>query len=293
MAIQLDLFLDSRSVVLANEVVAALTARDVRRATSAIAALRQYDASHEQLPMLDRLALRIALWKRPASESGEVARAARWLDEEMREASTVLGAGMQTFMESFYLELAQITGGIAYDSAHPEAHCAWQFLRSGKWAQAEEAALIIPNASECPDALYWLAIARYRNRGLDAARPALFALAMRAQDRFAALLEELGDEVLGLEWDAFQDACESESMEPLAAWFPAWYLVEYPAAARELENLALPGSAPGRAARQVLRLIDLERQGIGPRLIAEREKLRALNPGLFRLYLRRRTVRHG
>jgi hypothetical protein len=293
MAIQLDLFLDSRSVILANEAVSALTARDVRRAAGAIAALRQYDPSHEQLPKLVQLASHLDEWKKPAGETAEIARAACWLDEEMEEASRVLGPGAPEFVAFFFRDLAQAAAGMGYDPAHPKAHRAWLFLRCSDWAQAEEAALSIPNSDECPDALHWLAIARYRSRGLEAARPDLFLLALRAPERVAAVLSELADEALGQEWAAFQDAFESESMEVLAAWFPAWYLVEYPAAAKELENLAFPGSAPGKATRQMLRLIDLERQGIGNRLIREREKLRTLNPALFRIYLMRRTMRHG
>ena len=245
-----------------------MTARDTGRAADAIAGLRRHEPSHDQLPMLDRLVSRIGEWEKPSSHGADIARSAVWLDEEMQNASRVLGPGAQEFMASFFRELALIAGDADYDPARPKAHRAWLCLRSGEWAQAEEAALSIPNAGQCPDALHWLGIARHRSGGLDAARSVLFELAMREPSRFAPVLAELGDEVLDQEWDAFQDACEWEHTEALAEWFPAWYLVEYPAAAKELEDLIFPDTSPGNAARQVLRLIDLERQGICNRLIS-------------------------
>lgn len=66
------------------------------------------------------------------------------------------------------------------------------------------------------------------------------------------------------------------------AWFPAWALIVEPhrgAAAR----LAQPGAnaAPERAARQVLSLLSLERQGLHTKLIEGRASLREKNARLF------------
>lgn len=89
---------------------------------------------------------------------------------------------------------------------------AWLCLRCGTWADAAEAALAIPRAGTMPDALEWLACARYRLGGLEAARSALLALAWHGPSRFAAALGGLRDELLERDWQRFNGACEWEGV---------------------------------------------------------------------------------
>ena len=155
--------------------------------------------------------------------------------------------------------------------------------------------MAVANWSETPDALHWLTVARYRLRGLDAARGSLFALAWRQPDRLATVLAELADELLDRQWQAFQRACDWDDIleADLPSWFPAWYLVEHPAAGKALADATFPNCAPAEAARLLLHLFDVERQGNSRTLVEVRARLRSLNPELFSLYMARRTVRHG
>jgi hypothetical protein len=292
---QLDLFLDSQAVMLANEAVGALSARDASGAAAALERLEREGPDHPALPALRVLAGGLAGWCKPGADPQAIARAVRWVDDELAPAARqVLGAAAPTFVAGFFSELAEAARGVVYEPAHAAAHRAGLCLRCGEWAEAEEAARAIPGMARNPDALQWLSVARYRRDGLAAARPSLFALAWHAPERLAAVRAELADELLEREWAAFERACEWASVADaeLPAWFPAWLLLEHPVVGKELNDAACPDLPAANAARLLVALFDLERQGNQRRLIGERERLRRLNPELFALYMARRTVRH-
>ncbi len=294
--IQLDLFIDSRAVVLANEVVTALLARDAPRARERLDAMRRDAHDHPSLPALSALAYALAQWRTPAREPAPIAHLVAQLESEFRPAAEAgLGPEAPLFLVPFFRELAAVADGLSYDRGNPTAYRAGLCLRCGDFSGAEQAALAIANWSETPDALHWLTVARYRLRGLDAARASLFVLAWRQPARLAMVLAELADELLDRQWRAFERACDWDDIleADLPSWFPAWYLVEHPAAGKDLADASFPGSAAAQAARLLLRLFDAERQGNSRTLVGLRARLRSLNPDLFSLYMARRTVRHG
>jgi hypothetical protein len=292
---QLDLFLDSRSVVLTNEAIAALAARDAERAASSIGELRNLGPEDPNLPTLDTLASALKQWCKPAPDRAAIARSASWLDDAIAPAaSRVLGGAAAAFMGAFFRDLAEVARGLAYEPTRPAAYRASLCLRCGEWAEAEEAALAIPRPQQCPDALHWVCIARYRSFGLTLARSALFALAWHEPQRLARLLGELGDESVEQDWQTFECASDWGSVEEtqLPAWFPAWYLLQHPGMGTELHDVVFPDTQPAQAARLVLHLIELERQGNWRKLTVQREQLRQMNPDLFALYMGQRSVRY-
>jgi hypothetical protein len=292
---QLDLFRDSGPVRQVNEVVAALVARDAERATRCVATLRSHAPDEASLPALESLVRALAGWRAPDAAAPAIARAVSWLDEEVAPAARRgLGDSAGAFMRVFFQELAAVSRGLAYAEAQPSAHRAWLCLRCEAWADAEEAARAIERASTTPDALLWLAVARHRQQGLAAARAALFALAWHAPHRLEPALAEIHDELLTRDWRRFVAAAEWASVPEaeLPAWFPAWYLLEHPAVRGELDYFSAPVTPPAEAARLLNRLIDLESRGDQHKLVAQREKLRALNVDLFSLYMARRSVQH-
>ena len=295
MNVQLDLFIDSRAVMLANQAIAALSARDASLAASSLATLRCEAPDYPSLPALDVLTRALGEWRRPAADPAVIAGTVAWLEHEIAPAAQQgLGTTAQAFVGAFFHDLAEVARGLAYEVTRPMAHRAWLCLRCGEWADAEEAAYAIPRANQTSDALHWLCVARYRQRGLGAARSALFVLAWHVPQRLASTLVELGDELLNRDWQAFERACEWETLEEaqLPAWFPAWYLLEHPAVGKELDNVEFPDSPPAHAARLLLYILDLERHGNWRTLTVQREQLRVLNPDLFALYMRRRTVQY-
>jgi hypothetical protein len=292
---QLDLFLDSRAVMLANEAIDALSARDAAHAAAALDRLRREAPGHPAQPALETLGDALAGWRKPDADPAAIVRAVQWLDNEIAPAAgRALGPAAQAFVRGFFRDLADAARGLAYEPARATAHRAWLCLRCGEWGEAEEAARAIPGSNRNPDALHWLCVARYHRYGLAAARSSLFALAWHAPQRLPSILAELGDELLDRDWQAFDRASEWEGVQEseLPAWFPAWYLLEHPVVGKELSDAAFPDTPPAGAARLLAELVELERQGNQPKLAGRRERLRRLNPGFFSLYMTRRTVHY-
>ncbi len=319
MSVQLDLFLDSRAVTLANEAIGALSARDGVRALAGLDRLRREAPDHPALSALETLTGALAGWREPDRDPAAIVRTVQRLDDEITPAAErALGPAARAFVRGFFHDLAGAARGLAYEPAYAAAHRASLCLRCGEWADAEEAARAIPGSNRNPDALHWLCVARYRRYGLAAARSALFALAWQAPQRLPSLLAELGDELLERGWQAFERASEWESVpeSELPAWFPAWYLLEHPVAGKELDQVEfppppaeaallehpalgasftgveLPDLPAAEAARVLLDLLELERRGDQRRLVAKRARLRELNPELFALYMASRATRY-
>lgn len=261
---QLDLFLDSRAVTLVNAVIAALAARDVCAAQERLSDLHDHAPDEPSLAALERLTRALAEWRAPAADVAAIAAAVRSLDEEVTPAARRgLGAEADAFIAAFFRDLAEAARDLAYDPVYPAACRAALCLRCADWAGAEAAACAVTRSDETPDALHWLAVARHRRAGPEAARAALFALAWHAPQRLAATLAELDDELFNKDWHAFERASEWESLDEaeLPAWFPAWYLLEHPAAGSDLHEAGFPDCTPAQAARLLLKLLDLERRG--------------------------------
>lgn len=293
-AIQLDLFLHSGPVMIANEALEALVGRDAPRAARALARLRAEAHDYPSLRALEVLTQALIEWRR-STGAAEISSAVSWLDQVVAPAAwDAAGSQAQRFLDAFFRDLADSARGLAYDPAQPKAHRAWLSLRCGDWAEAEAAALTIADGTAIADVLHWLCIARYRQRGLAAARPALFRLAWQDPQRLASIVEEMGDVLLTRALQSFERACDWESVEAseLPAWFPAWYVIEHPAVSNDFDCVG-PPTSPARAARLLARILDLERQADWKSLIALREQLRGLNSDLFSVYMTRRAIRYA
>jgi hypothetical protein len=295
MSLQLDLFLDSRSVVLANEAANALLARDAERSAKCVAELRALAPDHPNLECFEILSHALAEWRQPTSDVAEISLAIETVEFVLAPAARqALGPASALMLDALFRDLARASHGLPYDPTRARAYEAWLSLRCGDWAEAEAAALSIPRVAEVPDALHWLTVARYRQRGLAAARPTLFALAWYEPQRLAAVVGELADELLERDFRSFECACEWADIEAnaLAAWFPAWYVLEHPGASKDLDDLEPPARAPAKAAKLLVRIFELERRADWRALVALREQLRLLSSDLFSLYMAPRVVRY-
>lgn len=291
---QLDLFLDSRAVILANETADRLLARDARGAASALAAMEREEPVHPAATPLSVLVQFAEDWEPPAQRTVDIARAATRLEERIAPAASLaLGMRGLAFVQGYYLELAAAAARLPYDPAYPQAHAAFLLQRGGDFAASEQAALGIPGWEDTPDALRWVTVARHRLHGLGAARPTLFALCWLAPRHVARLVAELGDAALERDWDAFESSDWTATPDAeVPAWFPAWYLVQHPAAAADVTLASAHPSPACAAARLVASILDREREGNSRVLLGLRQRLRDLNSDLFALYMQRRTVFH-
>jgi hypothetical protein len=284
---QLDLFLHSRDVMLRNDAIAALRRRDEEGAPSALDALAAaypHDASLPPLKILEK-----SLFARPVrfASHDEALDALSAMDGELVPAAhAVFGADEALeWLRPVWRALAQAASGLAFDARRAQAHAAFMLVRAGDWESAEAQVAAIPSWRRIPAPLAWTAEARCGRAGLDAAWCLLAELAWIAPERFGTLAHRLDAPLLTRLLARFESGFESEGECDLA-WFPAWVLVEEPALAALLrETQPCNGAAPERAARLVMSLLALERQGRHAELVRERKRLRDLHAGLFARYM--------
>jgi hypothetical protein len=86
MNVQLDLFIGSRAVMVANQAIAALSARDASLAASSLATLRCEAPDYPSLPALDVLTRALCEWRRPAADPAAIAGTVAWLEDEIAPA---------------------------------------------------------------------------------------------------------------------------------------------------------------------------------------------------------------
>jgi hypothetical protein len=289
---QLDIFDDSRDLMLRNDVLHALERRDAAAAQLAWQQLQAAYAQDETLPLLQRL---IGALHHP--DAGPFADAA--------EASTALHAlrdgtvpaarrlwdatTADAWLAPLWAGLARRAAALPYDAAAPDLHAAALWLNAGDFGAAAHAVTGIASWRRIPVPLAWMTEARHRLDGLDASWALLAELAWLAPQRFDMLLPRLRDPLLTRLRRQFDAEFEGDGQEPDSAWFPAWLLCEKPALAPRLGQ-AQSGlqRAPEQAMRLLLDLLHLERQGRQHDLPAQRRRLRELQPALYAAYMKSR-----
>ena len=291
---QLDLFLHSRAVVLANEVIEALLARDAVRAAEGLDSLLAEQPGHCGRKALETLCAVLREWPFLPGGPAGIAAAIRRLEADAHPAArAAMGEKAADFMRPLWRELARDACAHAYDPAFAQSYSAPLYLRCGDAEAALAAAQAIAHHDDNVDALHWLAVARHRIDGLDASRTPIMRLALIGPERLPTVLSEIDDPLLSRDWHAFHGACHwlDPQDEATAAWFPAWHLVEYPGIRIDLgASAALPATRAAQAFVELARLLGLEKQGYSSALVSARRRLRELDSDLFDLYMARRNV---
>ena len=291
---QLDLFLHSGAVVLANNVADALLARDAVRAAECLDRLLAHAPDHQACKALETLCHVLREWPLPSGSPAEIDKAIRRLETDARPAAlAAMGDRAAQFMRSLWRDLAQAASAHVYDLTFPQSYSAALYLRCGDAESAATAAQAIADCEHNADALHWLAVARYRIDGLDACRIPLMRLALLEPERLPRALAEIDDPLLERDWNAFHAACHwlDPDDQTVGAWFPAWHLVEHPGIRIDCGG---PASLPATRAAQtfvaIARLLDLEKHGYSNTLISARGRLRDLDAHIFDFYIARRHV---
>ena len=293
---QLDLFLHSRAVVLANDVIAALLARDAVGAAECLDRLCAEEPGHRVRKALETLCHTLGEWPFPSTNPAEIAEAIRRLKTDVYPAAlAAMGDKATEFMRPLWRDLAQAASAHDYDAAFPQSYSAALYLRCGDAEAAAAAAQAVARHDDNVDALHWLAVARYRMEGLAACRIPLMRLALLGPERLPGALSEIDDPLLNRDWRAFHAACHwlDPEDQTVGAWFPAWYLVEHPGIRIDWGGAAtLPATRAAQAFVAIARLLELEKHGYSTALVSARSRLRDLDPDMFAFYMARRDVGH-
>jgi hypothetical protein len=297
---QLDIFADSRDVVLRNGVLDQLQRRD---GAAARAALEELAAEYPDDRALSAMTVLVRELEggstTPFADHAVLAVARRHLEDEVAPAvRQVLPAQTgYAWLAPCWSSLAQRAAGLAFRGvqadSHAGNHAAPLWLLAGEWTAACDAVERIESWWRIPAPLMWMTEARYRTEGLDAAWPLLAELAWLAPGCFAALLTRLGDASLDALRRRFDAEFPGTGGVDDYAWFPAWLLVVKPALAGRLgEARVQRNRAESRATALLGEILRREHEGDQHELVSLRQKLSRLHAGLFEAYMGTRKVQH-
>jgi hypothetical protein len=289
---QLDLFADSRDVMLRNDVLDALQRRHACDARQAWERLMGEYPADDTAPILAVLitAIENVSTARLVSHPALVEARRVLADEIAPAARRLLGEqAAGAWLVPCWRTLAQRAATLPFDADCSDHHAAPVWLQAGDWDAAKQAVERIASWRRIPAPLAWMTEARYRADGLDLAWPLLTELAWLAPVRCVALISRLGDvslDALRKQFDAqFVGTGELTDF----AWFPAWLLTVKPGLADRLREAQLSRHVdPERATSMLLQILSLERQGRHHDLIERRQALRDLHAGLYAAYMKTR-----
>lgn len=291
---QLDIFADSRDVMLRNDVLEQLQRRATEAAQAALELLANEYPHDGALSSMTILVEHLRHGSNaPFPDHAAVAIARHHLEcAVIPAARRVLPTHtVQAWLAPTWRTLAQRATGLGYCGAEVEHHAAPLWLLAGDWQAARESIEQIESWWRIPAPLAWMTEAQYRAGGLDAAWPLLAELAWLAPARFAALLTSLGDaslDALRRRFDAeFPGTGEGDDY----AWFPTWLLLVKPALTGRLETArARRDQAASRATVLLGEILRREHDGDQRELIRLRQEFSRLHAPLFEAYMATRKV---
>ena len=286
---QLDIFADSRDVMLRNDVLSALQRYDARETQQTLRRLSDGFPDDDCVPQLTVLAGALDLRSTTAFSSHQVAAQARsaLVEETTPAAWRMWGEHAGTrWLVPLWRELAQRAASLPFRPDSIDTHAAALSLQARDWSAAHDAVETIESWRRIPAPLAWMAEAFYRLDALEETWPLLAELAWLAPDRCAALVDRMGDKSLDALLKKFYANFEGAGDITDIAWFPAWILIEKPTLAH-LFNTTQPSTqtSPERAMRLLLELLNLERQGRHHEILDYRKKLQGLHASLYMSYM--------
>jgi hypothetical protein len=289
---QLDIFADSRDVMLRNDVLDALLERNASAARLAWRKLHDDYPDDETLAALDGLIGELGENAAPPFADHQAMNACcRRLETEIEPAARRLfgEAKAHAWLAPCWRARARRAAALPFCADASDHHAVALWLRAGDWTAARNAVEHIEAWRRIPAPLAWMAEVRYRADGLEVAWPLLTELAWLSPRRFADLLTRLNDASLDALRRRFDAQFDGAGGLADLAWFPAWLLIEKPCLAPSLRT-AQPSrhTSPERATRLLLQILDLERRGSQPELVERRKALRSLHDGLYTAYMKTR-----
>jgi hypothetical protein len=293
---QLDIFADSRDVMLRNDVLEQLQRRDAMAARTALEYLTREYPHDGALPAMNVLVRELEPGSQiPMADHAALVLGRRYLEDQVVPAArrVLPTSAVHAWLALRWCSLAQRAATLTFRSAEPESHAAPLWLQAGEWAAARDAVEAIESWWRLPAPLAWMTESRYRTDGLDAAWTLLAELAWLAPARFAALLPILGDASLDALRRRFDADFPGTGEVDEYAWFPAWLLVVKPALAARLgEARVQRDQAASRATALLGEILRREHEGDQHELVGLRQQLSRLHAGMFDAYMATRKVQH-
>lgn len=281
---QLDLFMDTEESAAANDVAAALLARDVETAAGRLRRLVDISPQHWVLPFATTLI--DALKAGPVQSENVKQRRSELEQRWLPAANAVLDAQARDFMVPLWRDLGRALEGAPFDSSDPHGHAAWAYRNGLDWENVRRTVHAVADYAGNAHLTGWLAEAEWRLRRAAIARRHWFALCWRDPEHFEQLLEQpsFPDAALQKAWQDMLVAAVEPALS--TAWLPAWAVLPDQA----LVVNATPCSGDSAPERAFDILTALAAGGSDRQEMANRKALQALHPGLLMRYLEAREA---
>lgn len=285
---QLDIFADSREVMLRNDLATALVGGDVIAARLATDLLHAEACSEAMLVSAASLIGHLAHEQATpgdASDAQVIAAEREVLEQCIGPAArAVLGAAAAPWLAARWLFLARRARAVPWSAESANVHPAGLFIAAGAWSEAAQAVSSIHSWRRIPQPLRWMVQARWRQHGADAAWPLLAEALWLAPAAAAQLIPQLGDTSLARLAQRFEQAFDPDGEG--WAWMPAWVLIDQPLLAGPLAGAEPKADcAAAEGLTLIAALLRLERQGRHQDIVEQRKRLRALSLPLFQAYM--------
>lgn len=287
--IQLDLFMDNSSNLLANGIAAALSSRNMAEAARQVDVLLETHPSHPRLTGLDALCNAALNLSEPLVDYGaELERLEGYLAPL---AARELGSGARDFLAPFWRRLAEALRGLPFEAAMPAQHSSYPLSRTFDWTGTLEAVLGDAGWQSQPVLRLRLAQAAFH---LGDRRTALATWCRMCWDYPAEMQQALAggalpDKELRPDWERYCDLDVEPELD--VPYFPVWLLLERAETRDALPVEEVPQIHAASRAYAVMR--DLLRSGsaLSEQTMALRQKLKLAHPGLFAIYMQ--AIQHG
>jgi len=285
---QLDLFEDSRDVMLNNAVLKTMASYDTDAATLAVAALHKEFPQHHDLPAHRQMLEQLSDFRRALQPNSLPTRHQQLTQTLLPLARQLFGSAQAiVWARPLWAALAQTAAALDYDNAHPELHAAALWLAADAPDKARSAIEKIPSWRRIPAPLAWMSEIEIKQGTPVTWWPLLAELAWLAPERLESLLLS-APVAVNHQKKRFLAKFENNGEHHDLVWFPAWLLIHH----SELRDLLRPAqpaqNEPAQAFHLLLDLLHLEKTGQQAAQISQRAKLRALAPDLFADFMRSR-----
>jgi len=272
---QLDLFQDSSTLLLEDDIARALAERRGDQARELVARLMRQAPGHRHL----RGFLRLIQACDSAGQAGAEERL-RELEAIEPLARALLGHRERDFLAPLWTALAEALTGQPFDPREPRRHASFAWARVGRWEAVSAAVEAEPGWRDHPLLVLAHADARWRQRDLVSARRDWMGLCWEhpAEAEPALGAAVFPDRRLAELWVTFGDLDEALATED----FPAWLLCAEPGTAAAVAPETAPPDERGSIYRLLHHLVSSGDD------IAARRELGERHPALLRQFLARR-----
>jgi hypothetical protein len=290
---QLDIFADSVPVQRANDLIAALSSFDSIASQSAMRHLVAADPHHAGLPQFQVLCNYIDRWSNSCNAPDwlrtqtTIAAEEELIREQIVPAAIVMGDARSDLVHKCWGFLAKASEEAGILPEYHRYFAAELYLRAQHYISVVRTAQKVPGADFRAAVQRWLGLG-YNGCGMsDQAMSSVLRYAWLAPEQFNALVDEMGEPKLAVDWSNFQ----ADLGDLDATWFPAWCAHEKIIGFPMLDNL--PEIDGSMAYRLVMDLAIRERGGLCPAVYKDRARLKRLDESFFAFYMQRRSELHS